>query len=1261
MKALMPVGRALLWIFMFASSPLLALSGVTRWENTFHQSLSGAASQSVLAARELADGTTLTVMRDGSGMTTLRYDHTGVLQSSATCYPIEGAAFALIDPFGGVFFATQASAGAGYEKDLWFTKFDGLTGNPLWPAAVIYGGGNHQDDSFMTLLVDAGGNLVVGATDETNSALAVLKYDGVTGGLIWGPAITVTQGHYAPVTLDASGDVYIAHRTGSGTSSSFHLTRRSAATGAVVWQLDEAGHELEPGMIVIDGSGNLVAVGNAPAPGGSIEADKYSGMFGQRIWGPAKYAAGDLTDAVGAAVGPDGSAFVYGVVANGNQVSDFVLKFRGADGALEWGPVPVLSTGQDVYEASLVVAGNGDVVVSALAEPGQSVDAKTWRFGGADGHTVWGPQVITDGYPGPLFVASDGHVFLAASVSNGTSSSAQVMELDGATGLPSWGPTLFAGTAAGFAHLWDLTSGPDGNVVATGMVEDPDGTGSWATIKYDRSTGSVLWGPVKFPTGLSPLAASPWQVLTNASGDVLVAGLTVGGMTVVKYSGSTGAQLWASSPSPQGTVSAFALDPGGNPIVSGYLSDGSGNYDAVTVKFSGTTGAPIWGPIVYDSGSGDFPDHVASDSSGNVIVIGHSTTEPPGFLLKYAALDGSVLWGPSTFEDYATWLAVDAAGDIFQVGYGPGITTNKFSGATGALLWGPLLVGDASTGYGVALALDAAGDVFVTGSLSSPATFADYAVIKYRGSDGAVLWGPVTYDGGGKDYPYGVVVDGLGNAVVTGTSDAGSGEYRTATLSYDGTNGAPRWGPVGQNIARDSVNGLAASGSTVYVGATWGNFGYLVTALDETLGIETGIAPLPAGSCGHAVDVALGALNGTPPYSWSVTSGALPPGVALGSDGHVAGVPTEEGNYGFRARVQDSAAHSASRDFTLVVGPGSALVPIALAEDDVSCQLTLSVSGSYAGYAWQPGGQATPTIQVNPTEPTTYGVVLDDGSTCSVRGAVTIAPLDPDCVVPRVDAISPEFGPTGRSFLVSGNRFVEGATLSIGGVPVTDVVFESVQGLEGHVPVLTPGSVDDLLVINPDGRYGIALRRFAADFLDVTSANPFYTDIMIVDRAGITAGCGGGNYCPGAPVSRAQMAVFLLKAEHGFFQVPPPCTGVFADVACPGGFAVDWIEQLAAEGITGGCGGGNYCPDAAVTRAQMSAFLLKAQHGSSYVPPPCTGVFGDVPCGSPFADWIEQLFHESITSGCGGNDYCPNSPNTRAQMAVFVAKTFGLQ
>ena len=70
----------------------------------------------------------------------------------------------------------------------------------------------------------------------------------------------------------------------------------------------------------------------------------------------------------------------------------------------------------------------------------------------------------------------------------------------------------------------------------------------------------------------------------------------------------------------------------------------------------------------------------------------------------------------------------------------------------------------------------------------------------------------------------------------------------------------------------------------------------------------------------------------------------------------------------------------------------------------------------------------------------------------------------------------------------------------------------------------------------------------------------------------------------------------------------------------------------------------------------MAVFLLKAEHGLCYTPPPCTGVFTDVPCSSNFAPWIERMAAEGITGGCGGGDFCPTNPCARDQMAVFLLK-----
>jgi hypothetical protein len=139
------------------------------------------------------------------------------------------------------------------------------------------------------------------------------------------------------------------------------------------------------------------------------------------------------------------------------------------------------------------------------------------------------------------------------------------------------------------------------------------------------------------------------------------------------------------------------------------------------------------------------------------------------------------------------------------------------------------------------------------------------------------------------------------------------------------------------------------------------------------------------------------------------------------------------------------------------------------------------------------------------------------------------------------------------------------------------------------------------------------------------------------------------------------MAVFLLRAREGGGFTPPPCTTApFPDVPCSSPFA-PWIQELVARSITSGCGGGLYCPTSPVTREQMAVFLLKTEEGAAFTPPPCTSAaFTDVPCSSPFAPWVQELVARGITAGCGGGLYCPTDPVTRGQMAVFLTKTFTL-
>jgi hypothetical protein len=76
----------------------------------------------------------------------------------------------------------------------------------------------------------------------------------------------------------------------------------------------------------------------------------------------------------------------------------------------------------------------------------------------------------------------------------------------------------------------------------------------------------------------------------------------------------------------------------------------------------------------------------------------------------------------------------------------------------------------------------------------------------------------------------------------------------------------------------------------------------------------------------------------------------------------------------------------------------------------------------------------------------------------------------------------------------------------------------------------------------------------------------------------------------------------------------------------------------------------------------MAIYLLKAKHGTAYTPPPAVGIFADVPTDYWAANWIEQLYAEGITGGCilSPLSYCPDNSVTRAEMAVFLVRTFNL-
>jgi hypothetical protein len=162
----------------------------------------------------------------------------------------------------------------------------------------------------------------------------------------------------------------------------------------------------------------------------------------------------------------------------------------------------------------------------------------------------------------------------------------------------------------------------------------------------------------------------------------------------------------------------------------------------------------------------------------------------------------------------------------------------------------------------------------------------------------------------------------------------------------------------------------------------------------------------------------------------------------------------------------------------------------------------------------------------------------------------------------------------------------------------------------------------------------------------------FEADIEWAAGLGITQGCDpdGVLYCPQAPVTRAQMASFLVRA----LDLEPVPGDRFVDVWST--HEAD-INALAEAGITLGCDadGTRYCPDQLVTRGQMGSFLARALQ----LEPVPGRRFLDV--SGTHEPNINAIAEVGITVGCvaDGSRFCPDAPVARGQMAALLHRALG--
>jgi hypothetical protein len=456
--------------------------------------------------------------------------------------------------------------------------------------------------------------------------------------------------------------------------------------------------------------------------------------------------------------------------------------------------------------------------------------------------------------------------------------------------------------------------------------------------------------------------------------------------------------------------------------------------------------------------------------------------------------------------------------------------------------------------------------------------------------------------------PLGIVENSLPFGVV--------GQAYSVTVHAQG--GAPPYSwsmdAGGSGLSIDSVSGLITG-----TPQTNGNFNVRVTVRDSSNATDTRnfalfvatalsitTSSLPLASPGTSYNQQLQATGGQTPYTWSIASGSLPPGLTLNTaNGLISGTPTTEGRYQFTARVTDAGSRTATKDLSITVGQAVQITTASLPDGSVGVQYsaTLTATGGQAPYAWAvtsgtlPAGltlaASTGVISGTPTTftaPTSFTITVTDAQNSTAQKSFTIGVASPLSITTNaaVDGVrgqpySQAFGASGGTppytWSLAGGALPPGLTLDpaaalLSGTPATSGSYSfSIQVRDSTVQTASKTyfvTIIEPVSISTGNLTGTATVAFSQTLIAVGGTSPYtWAVVSGVLPSGLTLNPSTGVVSGTPPVSGSFTPTIQVTDSKGqsvtkaitFTINLPPVPPLTMTITAPGGGAAGAGQQ----------------------------------------------------------------------------------------------------